>query len=279
MLCVPQLYLTQRVNWVCSEQAFEGVATFISEAKLHCLLHLLTLYFNVHATRREPLPLPTMNAAAAPSPPPPESSAAPAPSQAAIEQAAAEQAAADVAAAAAVAAGGNGNGNGDGNGNGGGGRARPATPTTPAQLLAPQRYWGEMVARTSGEAEAKGEAAAKGEAEAKGEAAAKGEAEAKGEAAAKAEAAAKGEAKGEAKAEAKAEPKPAKRPCNASVCVMRLQAGGASSEVSSLDLSGCLRLAACGRADGSISLFRTSRDAILSSRTTAPLPGQPARSS
>ena len=49
---IAKLYLTQRVSWVCSAASFEAVTTFLVDAKLHLLLRVLILYFNVHAVRR-----------------------------------------------------------------------------------------------------------------------------------------------------------------------------------------------------------------------------------
>jgi WD40 repeat protein len=73
-----------------------------------------------------------------------------------------------------------------------------------------------------------------------------------------------------------------KRPCVASVCVLNLttpggdvSTGGFASAISSCEVSPCLRFMACGRSDGSISLNRYSRDALLHSRFQAPLPAAP----
>ena len=51
---IAKIYLSQRVSWVCSAISYESVANFLVDAKLHRLLRLLMLYFNVHAVRREP---------------------------------------------------------------------------------------------------------------------------------------------------------------------------------------------------------------------------------
>ena len=56
---------------------------------------------------------------------------------------------------------------------------------------------------------------------------------------------------------------------SASVCVLRVNAGDSPSEYTCMHLSSTLRLAACGRADGAISLCRLSRDRILDSRFLA----------
>ena len=52
-------------------------------------------------------------------------------------------------------------------------------------------------------------------------------------------------------------------------------AGAEASDLSSIEISPCLRLAACGRSDGAINLCRFSRDALLESRYAAPLPTSP----
>ena len=49
---IARLYLTQRVSWVCSEESFAAVTRFLVDEKLHLLLRIFVLYFNVHAVRR-----------------------------------------------------------------------------------------------------------------------------------------------------------------------------------------------------------------------------------
>ena len=63
-----------------------------------------------------------------------------------------------------------------------------------------------------------------------------------------------------------------RRPCSASVCVLRFRSGGEASEASSIDLTSCLRFAACGRANGTITLSRISRERLLESRFSASTP-------
>jgi hypothetical protein len=62
---IAKIYLTQRVTWVCSASSFEAVTRFFVEQRLHLLLRIFILYFNVHSIRRNPPPLPPPAAAAA----------------------------------------------------------------------------------------------------------------------------------------------------------------------------------------------------------------------
>ena len=65
------------------------------------------------------------------------------------------------------------------------------------------------------------------------------------------------------------------RKCVASVCLLRLSSGGDASELCSVEVAPCLRLAACGRADGAIDVCRFSRDTLLESRFHAPHAASP----
>ena len=254
---IAKLYLTQRVSWVCSATSFEAVTTFLVDAKLHLLLRVLVLYFNVHAVRREPL----LTSASA------HESGASASASAAISAAiSAADSAAD---------------------------ASSADTSTTADATPPSALWGERQPSTNPMAT---QGAALPTAGSIG-VVMPPDADATPPATAVLNAAAQAAANDEGLPEVKREPASEvinrvvtadagmddnfkatericggkeRRPCSASVCVLRFCSGSELPDVSSVDVSTCLRVAACGRTDGAICLFRIARERIIESRFHAP---------
>ena len=253
---IAKLYLTQRVSWVCSATSFEAVTTFLVDAKLHLLLRVLVLYFNVHAVRREPL----LTAASA------------------YESGASASAAISAAISAADAS--------------------SADTSTTADATSPTALWGERQPSTNPRAT---QGAATLTAGSIG-ALMPPDADATAPATAVLNATAQAAANDEGLPEVKSEPASEvinrvvtaevgiydnfkatermcggkeRRPCNASVCMLRFCSRSELPDVSSVDVSTCLRVAACGRTDGAICLYRIARKRIIESRFHAPAASAP----
>ena len=260
---IAKIYLSQRVSWVCSAISYESVANFLVDAKLHRLLRLLMLYFNVHAVRREPGNPPAPAAAT------PTTGVDAAASSGVVSAAASPTPSAAAAPAAA-------SGTSTSTSTSGGDAATSDAASPAVSLLYPSTtLWGELQPKEAASSSSTGEPAPaplpvesvpsdKSVPEMVGSPAPS--------AAAKAEAddAAKKEDGPAAAASGRTSEKKERRPCNASVCVLRFETGADPHDFSSIDVSQCLRFAACGRSDGAISLCRVSRERILESRFHTP---------
>ena len=243
---IAKLYLTQRVSWVCSATSFEAVTTFLVDAKLHLLLRVFVLYFNVHAVRREP--------------PPPT----PAPAPECTDFTAVAKAKADALATPSSISWGEMTDD----------EVRPEGSTPTAVLLAADVDATMADAATSAAALADSSASAAGSSagapELSSGASSSAPANAEPPLADKAIAAdAIKTCTDDGRTSRSGNGSKERRPCNASVCVLRFRPGGDASECSSIDLSSCMRLAACSRSDGAISLCRVSKEGMLESRFQA----------
>ena len=264
---IARIYLTQRVTWVCSASAFEAVTHFLVEARLHLLLRILILYFNVHAIRR--------SAAAATAPPPaPAAGGDPGGADAEVKAEVKVETKAEAKASGAKVGGSLAGG------------SAPAAAGASKARHGVDAYWGELQPSVPPKPTSAAEDAATPAAPRPSSVTAGG-----GGAGEKRE----------------------KRPCIASVCVLRVGSGGESSDISCMEVelpscaaprsqhsvpscsqrasgpprsprrgtcacrqvSSCMHLAACGRSDGALILCRFSRDRVLESRFRAPLASTP----
>ena len=298
-----KLYFTQRISWTCSQASFEAVTNFLVDEQLYLLLRVLMLYFNIHAVRRDPPPpVETANG----TPPEGTAATAAggggggagaAAGAAAAAAAANAQAGGDSGKSAADGAADGGAPAGSASAPGASSSSAAASAASAAaSQYAPLALWGELepsssaapaaapaataaaappaAAAPAAAAPAAAAPAAAAPAAAAPAAAAPAAAAPAAAAPAAAPAAASASSQGGAaevkteggKAAAPASASKEKRPCSASVCVLRVNAGGAPSDYTSMHLSSCMRLAACGRSDGAISLCRLSRDRILDGR-------------